>query len=251
MLNTVRKLVEGTPVEPAALWVYTRFWQSPSARYDRQAMAVMRRVLRPDSNCVDVGAHRGTVLREILAVAPEGHHYAIEPLPGMAEKLRRRFPGVTVFEGAASDEAGETSFHHVTADPGISGMRPTVLVTPAMAVETLTVKTARLDELVAPAHKINLVKVDVEGAELLVFRGARALLARDRPFIVFECGAGTADRYAADAAGQTFGLLEELGYAVSLMKRWLKDEPPFSVSEFQRQFSEGTNFYFLAYPRPT
>ena len=32
MLNTVRKLVEGTPVEPVALWVYTRFWQSPSAR---------------------------------------------------------------------------------------------------------------------------------------------------------------------------------------------------------------------------
>ena len=151
----------------------------------------MRRVLRPDSNCVDVGAHRGTVLREILAVAPEGHHYAIERFARDGREAAPRLSGCHRVRGCGVGRGGETSFHHVTADPGISGMRPTVLVTPAMAVETLTVKTARLDDLVAPAHKIDLVKVDVEGAELLVFRGARALLARDRPFIVFECGAGT------------------------------------------------------------
>ena len=129
-------------------------------------------------------------------------------------------------------------------------MRPTVLVTPAMAVETLTVKTARLDELVAPAHKIDLVKVDVEGRSCWCSAGrARCWPATGRS----SCSNAVRDRrpLRGGRGRPDLRLLEELGYAVSLMKRWLKGEPPFSAGEFQRQFSEGTNFYFLAYPRPT
>jgi precorrin-6B methylase 2 len=49
-----------------------------NAAYDAQAVEVMRRCLRADSNCVDVGCHEGSILSEMLRFAPAGTHYAFE-----------------------------------------------------------------------------------------------------------------------------------------------------------------------------
>jgi FkbM family methyltransferase len=247
MLRTLRGLVEGTPLEPTARWAYTRFWPSRSAQYDRQTRAVMQRVLRHDANCIDVGAHRGNILREMVSLAPDGRHFAFEPLPAMAAELRRQFPGVAVFDIALSDVTGESTFCHVLGDPGLSGLRPTNTMA-QMQTEELRVQTARLDDMIPPTRKIALIKIDVEGAEYLVFRGAGKLLCRDRPVIVFECGAGAADRYVDDPASKVLGLLGEFGLSVSLMERWLRGEPPFSRDQFLEQFGARTNFYFIAYP---
>jgi hypothetical protein len=45
-------------------------------RYDELTVAIMRRALASDSNCVDADAHRGGLLQHMVALAPEGtHHY--------------------------------------------------------------------------------------------------------------------------------------------------------------------------------
>ena len=63
--------------------------------------------LRPDSNCLDVGAHDGIFLRDIQRVAPHGHHIAYEPVPSQCANLRRQFPDVDMRQRALSNEDGQ------------------------------------------------------------------------------------------------------------------------------------------------
>src|SRR5215212_2301575 len=70
-------------------------------------------VLEPDSDCLDVGAHAGSVLREMVRLAPRGRHVAWEPLPTFAAQLREQFPRVEVREAALGDRAGTRTFAHM------------------------------------------------------------------------------------------------------------------------------------------
>lgn len=59
----------------------------------------------------------GTLLREIIRIAPRGRHIAVEPLPHLASTLRTVFPTVEVHEIAVSDHTGREMFIHVENDP--------------------------------------------------------------------------------------------------------------------------------------
>ena len=67
-------------------------------------VALLEEVLEPDSDCLDVGAHAGSVLREMVRIAPRGRHVAWEPLPAFAARLRDEFPDVEVREAALGDQ---------------------------------------------------------------------------------------------------------------------------------------------------
>jgi FkbM family methyltransferase len=164
---------------------------------DRQGMSVLlASILRRDGSAIDVGAHSGAVLREILRVAPEGRHIAYEPLPVLARQLTAEFPGVEVRNAALSDTNGSVDFIHVEAAPELSGMRERDYGAYADTPRTtITVRTERLDDVLPAGFVPDLIKIDVEGAELLVLRGAVETLRRHRPAVVFEHGIGAADRY--------------------------------------------------------
>lgn len=57
-------------------------------KYDRATQKAIRLILNPESNAIDVGAHKGEILRQIALNAPKGQHLAIEPIPSMAERLK-------------------------------------------------------------------------------------------------------------------------------------------------------------------
>jgi FkbM family methyltransferase len=150
--------------------------------------------LAADAHCIDVGAHEGDVLSEMVRLAPAGRHVAYEPLPAMARALSARFPDVDVREAALSDSAGRTSFVHVLSNPAYSGLRERDY--PGRErLETITVRTERLDDTLPEGFAPAFIKVDVEGAEMQVFDGARETIARHRPTIFFEHGSGAADHY--------------------------------------------------------
>jgi FkbM family methyltransferase len=164
---------------------------------DRHAMKLLiAAILAPDGQAIDVGAHSGAVLREIVRVAPAGKHLAFEPLPDHYEYLRREFPQVDVRNVALADRSGSASFVHVEAAPEYSGLRertyPGYEDSPR---RTLTVTTERLDDALPEEFEPALIKIDVEGAELLVMRGAVETLRRHRPVVIFEHGIGATDRY--------------------------------------------------------
>lgn len=155
------------------------------ARRDHELFSVVcAATLSPGSNCIDVGANVGETLTEMIRLAPEGHHLAFEPIPELAADLRRSFPEVEVRAEAVGDRNAEVEFVHDLDQPAMSGL-PRRWHQPARA-RVLSVRQRRLDDVVAADLTIALLKVDVEGAEMAVLHGARDLLARSSPTLVFE-----------------------------------------------------------------
>ena len=209
----------------------------------RQLAALLEEVLEPGSDCLDVGAHEGTMLREMVRFAPHGRHVAWEPIPALARRLREEFPSVEVREAALSDRAGERAFAHVLDEPGWSGFiaRPT----PAgSAVETITVRCERLDEALPDDVRPALVKIDVEGAEEQVILGATETLRRHRPVVAFEHGAGSADHYGTTPDRVHHLFTYELGYQI-----WGLDwDGPYTADRFTEMFASGERVNFVARP---
>lgn len=62
-----------------------------NALYDKQTGEVINRVLAEKSCGVDIGCHRGDILRLMLAAAPNGTHFAFEPIPDLYAYLVKNF----------------------------------------------------------------------------------------------------------------------------------------------------------------
>jgi len=177
---------------------------------DWMLRAALATALARDSVAIDVGAHSGSVLRDMLRIAPDGNHVAFEPLPQMAAALRSSFPDADVREVALSDRAGTSAFVHVVNDPAYSGLKERSYPAGSGDVlESVTVMLARLDDEIG-ALQPDFIKIDVEGGELQVLQGAVETLASCRPVVWFEHGSGAADHYAT-TPGQIWDLLSEVG----------------------------------------
>lgn len=212
----------------------------------------MERVLERTSTCIDVGCHLGTVLDEMLRLAPDGEHYAFEPLPDLFRALAVKYGGqenVHLFEAALGDSPGRVSFQHVVTNPAYSGLRVRRYDRPNEEVLEISVRVLRLDEVLPKNLPVRFIKIDVEGAELQVMRGAQAVLRRWRPYVVFEHGLGAADHYGTRPEA-VFDLLTDCGLRLSLMKDWIDSggKDSFSCKQFVEEFEICRNYYFLAHP---
>jgi FkbM family methyltransferase len=206
-------------------------------------VALMEELLEPESDCLDVGAHAGDVLREMVRIAPGGRHVAWEPLPAFASRLRHAYPRVEVREAALSDGAGEREFAHVVDDPGWSGF----VARPAPGggeVETISVRTERLDDALPEGVEPAFVKIDVEGAEEQMLRGGLETLRRHRPVIAFEHGLGSADHYGTTPEALHRLLAGELGYAI----HGLDGDGPYDEARFAEIFNARERVNFVARP---
>jgi FkbM family methyltransferase len=207
------------------------------AEIDERDSAMLKRLLAwslgPESCCIDVGAHTGNVLAEMCRVAPRGRHIAYEPLPHLADRLRSSFPDVDVRCAALSDHAGEASFARVRAAEAWSGLlfRPL----PGNAepdLEEITVRLEVLDDALPPDFVPAVVKIDVEGAEEQVVRGALHTLREHRPIVVFEHGLGSANAYGTEPDDLFRLLVDEAGLRVFD----LDGGGPYDREEFHRAF---------------
>jgi FkbM family methyltransferase len=219
-------------------------------RDNRHLVAVMAVCLKEGSRCVDVGAHQGQMTESMVRLAPAGQHFAFEPIPHLATSLRERFPLVEVHQIALSDKAGRSDYGYVPAKPALSGLRPTAR--PSFRIQTLSVDVATLDEIL-DGTDIDFLKVDVEGAELQVLRGALQTLHASRPVIAFEHSRMTFDDGMlqvldeADCATnrEIFQLLvEDLGFRLFD----LDGMGPLTGAEFRRLYETVERFNFLAVP---
>ena len=183
------RLLTAGPHARAAHGAFARYiteWELRDARDNAYTRALLRNKLKRNSNCIDVGAHSGFFLRHFIEFAPDGRHWAFEPIPALAAELKRNFPSVKVHECALSDQEGQTTFQYVPELPGWSGLReqPYPMRTHP---QTIHVELRRLDSLIARDVPIAFIKIDVEGAELEVLRGAAEILCRQNPIVLFEC----------------------------------------------------------------
>jgi FkbM family methyltransferase len=220
--------------------------KEPGSEYDTQTIEVMRRVLTKKSNGIDIGAAWGEILRPMVKLAPLGHHRAFEPLPHFAERLREEFPQVELHQVALSDHEGEAEFFFAVDAPGFSGLHRRPYPSDDVQVETLSVQVQRLDDLIDIHEPIDFLKIDVEGAEFDVLRGAQECLVRHRPVVVFEYSGESIPEYGVEN-GAFYDYLNELGMGISTMDRWLRGEPPLERSEFPKRRADDEEMWHWMY----
>jgi FkbM family methyltransferase len=209
------------------------------ARDNEHLRVVLAASLTSDASCIDVGAHDGGVLREIVRCAPQGRHIAYEPIPELAAALARDHPQVDVRAAALSDHDGEAGFLHDLTEP----MRSTLhahAFTDRGSATTISVRVERLDGALPTNYVPALVKIDVEGAEAEVLRGAVETLRRHRPIVVFEHGAG-----GESSPGEVYSILvDETGYRIFD----LDGAGPYSLAEFEATYPQPTMWNWIARP---
>jgi FkbM family methyltransferase len=222
------------------------FYRLPVDKYDFQTTELIRTHLKKNSNCIDIGANLGHILMEIVAAAPHGSHFAFEPIPDLYTSLKKRFSkNTTVYNFALSSKRGSTTFNYYPGRPAVSGfLERNKLI--GQEPTLLSVQMEILDDLIPEHLKIDLVKIDVEGAEYQVLLGAKKLLKRNKPIVLFECGLGGADIYGTRPE-EIFDLFAECGLCISTIEFFSAGKQPFSKEEFNGQFYKSYNIFFIAY----
>ena len=196
--------------------------------------------LERETNCVDVGCHLGSVLDRFVRLAPEGRHLAFEPVPYKTRWLRRKYPHVEIHDEALGAVARRATFYLNGTATGYSGLR--IHDSVGREVAELSVQVTTLDEAVGSDREVGFMKIDVEGGELDVLRGARRLLSRCAPTLLFECTrSGTMAH--GHAPEDVFDHLVEQGYRIYLLKDALERGPALQRSDFER----AVQYPFLAF----
>jgi FkbM family methyltransferase len=254
MKRTLTRWIKATPlVRPMAEWVWRRVAPAPPPELPENAnemlYAFMRRVLNESSNCIDIGASFGGYLEQMIAISPRGLHHAFEPIPALAEDLKSRFPSARVHAMALADRTGVASFHYFPDVSPFSGLKRRSDVAHDERTQVIDVPVAPLDDVIPSDLPIALVKIDVEGAELDVIRGARNTITRCRPFLIIEHDTGPAAQYGATSETLYALVSEKLGYSLTTCVRALADAAPFTRDEFLATVRDGAIYNFVAIPR--
>jgi FkbM family methyltransferase len=138
----------------------------------------------------DVGANVGRWSRSLLAAASAAGRaadvrlHAFEPEPGAYARLQRALDGAPAMLSAValSDRPGTSAFHTVAPAAGTNSLH----LAPGTTATAGTVSTITLDSYAARSGvpRFALVKIDTEGHDLTVLRGARMMLAEHRIAVV-------------------------------------------------------------------
>lgn len=190
------------------------FWMG---YYSREVVAVLDQVVRPGMVVVDIGANIGEIsMVAANRVGAEGRVVAFEPVALHADRLenhlrRNGLDWVQVERVALSDHNGELpmfeSCGQGSPDDEHSGLN-SLYGGGDGAPPTDTVRVTTLDDYLQahPLPRIDVIKVDIEGAELPCLVGARRTLARHLPYLIIEV-----QKASARIAGyEHTAILEEL-----------------------------------------
>jgi FkbM family methyltransferase len=181
--------------------------------YEPHLAELFGHLVRPGDRCVDVGANVGVhTVRLARLAGRDGEVIAIEPDPDVAQRARRNIAlnglfNVRVRNAAAGEQAGEMRLYR-PSPRDTNRARASLVHHPYLTGPTTTVPVVTIDDVCAGAP-VALIKIDVEGHEAAVVRGATDTIARHAPSIVFEY----APELLTDVVAQTpFGWLAERGY---------------------------------------
>lgn len=184
------------------------------------ARRLVRGLCRPGGVFLDVGAHIGSVLAAVHRADPSVQIIAVEADPEKAAFLRRRYAFAKVLEYAVAERPGRVAFFTY---PKGSGYNSLAARSDGPRARRIEVAAERLDTLL-PDARPDLIKMDVEGAELGALIGAESLIARARPVIMFE-SVGSGINALGYAPEMIWDWLDARGYGVRTPDRVAHDCP--------------------------
>jgi FkbM family methyltransferase len=170
---------------------------------------------------VDVGAHVGYYsLKAAAKAGPSGRVIAIEPNPDTIRKLQANIREskayrILVYPVACSDSQGVVEFYSAQHENSSASSMSAVNAAQGKSVtSSYQVHTRRLDDIVheSGVSRVDAIKIDVEGAELLVLKGAGETLDRYHPIVAVELMEEQLKNMGSSSA-QVIGFLRSHGYA--------------------------------------
>ena len=214
-------------------------------RYDKQTKRIMQIVLEDESTFIDVGSHKGEVLELALKISKKGKHFAFEPIPNLFHKLNDKYGSkCEVLNYGLSDQKKQSSFQHVTTNPAYSGIKMRTYPKDEQ-VETIQIQLDTLDNQLKQHDRVDMIKIDVEGAELEVLKGAKKIIEKFHPIIVFEHGLGASDHYNTSPE-DILSFFDDHQYQLFTLKGFIADEPALLRDEFIDFYLTNKEYYFLA-----
>lgn len=176
-----------------------------SGKFDRSIVDVLVDHARAGDVLVDIGANIGYVATCFLKRVPDSRAICVEPQPGIVDLLRlntAQFAGrADVHQIALSDKDGELRFHVNSANRGASRISED---------GEITVPAIDAGEFLRRFPKVDMIKIDVEGHEAVIFQSIENELKRLRPRgILFECHG-----QEGGPEGALGAVLNRLGYTI-------------------------------------
>ncbi len=187
--------------------------------------------VRSGETVIDIGANFGFyTYRFSRVVGREGRVYAFEPVPYTFQTLARvsRILGlhnVALVQKGCSSEAGRVSFTVpvqrsgalMTGQAFISARNDDHAGKETQVrwrqTKQVTADVVALDDFLPPQSTLSMIKCDIEGAELLAFRGAQKLIERNHPTVICEINPWFLDGYGFSLA-ELIGFFRERGYVL-------------------------------------
>jgi len=202
---------------------------------DQLAPRLIAQLCQPTDVFVDVGAHIGSVIAEVRHNCPDARIVAFEAMSDKVAWLTRKFPTVTVHCCALSDQTGEAEFFVNLSQSGYSS-----LAEQQGSVRRITVAINRMDDLL---DRADLIKIDVEGAELGVLRGAMRIIEECQPLIMFESGPGNVLGFTKESI---FSFFSDRGYGLLAPNRLAHTGSVMTLDAFldSHEYPRRTTNYF-------
>ena len=230
---------------PLRFQVPARYWYRRVRHRLEQELPIVTKLLPNSGTAIDIGANVGvyTYALSRLGLRVE----AFEPLPTCARAIGAyRSKSVRVHEVALSSRSGEREIF-VPRDSNVMRTALASFSRPSGVCETVRVSVRQLDEYAF--SDVVFIKIDVEGHELEVLRGASATIAKSHPLLLVEIE----QRHLAFPMENVFAELSAYGYAgFFLYESRMHELSEFSYKRHQEPFldnvSGGTyanNFIFL------
>lgn len=187
------------------------------ARYRDETveLAAIRKYVRPGDRVCDIGANKGAFLYWMSRwVGDGGRVVAFEPQQDLAEYLRRVCDGLALSNVAVEAKAvGARTGDCTLYVPGDEGNSPGASLNSRLgeraACRSVSVPLVTLDEYFPVDSPVAVLKIDVEGAEMDLFKGARRILSDQSPLLVFEC---EQRHLESGHVSDVFRYLQDMGY---------------------------------------
>jgi len=176
-----------------------KFGTNNDDMYSNGEFNIAQKFIKRGDVVFDVGANHGNWTKMVLTLAPLQLIYCFEPIKELCQHISTQFhyrTDLKIVWGAVADIMGETDFYIYKNNPQIAEMsnmfgRPEIEIKMGLDIEKTKIRTITIDHLskIEKLEKIDYLKIDTEGAELLVLKGAKTMLERNAvEMIQFEYG---------------------------------------------------------------
>ena len=207
-----------------------KLWLHPHYFIDYQIIAfgiyepalnrLFNQLVKPGATCLDVGANIGdTTVNLMRLVGSNGRVFAFEPVPHLFEKLRDNVAlnplaqSVSSHRIALSKETGFSKIEIATEGYSNQGMAALHHEGPLRFSHTIDIETVTLDDFVQQQNlsRLDLIKIDIQGAEPWFFEGGKSTLLRFKPDLLFEVSPSDLKSFGLTAL-DLLKSVEDLGY---------------------------------------